>query len=257
MKPKKELGQHFLKNEHYAQRIASYAINHSDGKLLEIGPGKGFLSQFLLASVSEFKMVEYDPDMADHLKAEFDLKADQLILGDFLTIDLDSIFTGCNFDIVGNFPYNISSQIVFKVLDCHHRVRSVTGMFQKEVALRIASQHGTKQYGILSVLTQVYYQVHILFHIKPGNFNPPPKVDSTVIALHRREHPLIEDEMKDIFYRIVKAAFGQRRKMLRNSIKSWLSSTNIPLLEKYLTLRPEQLSVSDFVSLTQIIYHKK
>ncbi len=254
MKAKKHLGQHFLKNEHYAQKIAEHVIssNHSN-HLLEIGPGMGFLSKYFIGQVEHLKLLELDDDMVEFLNANFDLlNPDQIIHADVLKHPFEEVFDGNEFTLVGNFPYNISSQIVFKILKNRNLIPLATGMFQKEVAQRIASNHGTKDYGILSVLTQVFYEVRILFHIGPGNFNPPPKVDSSVISFLRRDKALIT-EREDQFFAFVKLAFQQRRKMLRNSIKSLITDANRDRIDAYLSLRPEQMSVEDFVSLAELI----
>lgn len=249
MKAKKHLGQHFLTNEHYARMIAEDAQVGNPSNILEIGPGQGFLTQFLVDFKGTFKVVELDRDMVAHLKKNFNLGDENIIHEDFLKYNLYTSFEGQEFSLVGNFPYNISTQIVFKVLENRTLVPKLTGMFQKEVAMRIASKHGSKQYGILSVLTQAFFDVKILFHISPGNFNPPPKVDSSVISFTRKEKPLITDDIS-LFFKVVKSAFGQRRKMLRNSVKAWITEENIERLDRFLTLRPEQMSVEDFIELT-------
>lgn len=254
MKAKKHLGQHFLKNEHYAKKIVQCALKEDpDQCLLEIGPGKGVLSKYLLETDHHLKFLELDEDMIQHLLDHFPkIQRKDILHSDVLKYPFEDVFSGRPFDIVGNFPYNISSQIVFKILEYRTLIPNVTGMFQKEVAQRIASLHGTKTYGILSVLTQIFYDTKIIFHIAPGNFAPPPKVDSSVIVLERKPNPMITEQV-DLFFTIVKKAFQQRRKMLRNSLKSILAENTNPSLEPFLTLRPEQLSVSDFVSLHEAI----
>ena len=254
MKAKKHLGQHFLTNKHYALRIADQAISTDPtGNLLEIGPGQGFLTQYLLEKDVHLKMVEFDHDMVDHLKSHFALEENQIILNDFLKLNLEELFMGEPFSVVGNFPYNISSQIVFKILSHREKIPAFSGMFQKEVAQRLASQHGTKTYGILSVLLQAFYDVSLVFNISPGNFNPPPKVDSSVIQCIRKEQPLITEHVK-MFFSIVKMAFNQRRKMLRNSLKSVIpKDDHSDELSAFLTRRPEQMSVKDFITLTNRI----
>lgn len=252
MKAKKKYGQHFLTNEHYARKIAADILREDQtGRLLEVGPGKGFLTQFLLTEQAELKLVELDADMIDHLEHEFQLAEGDILHKDFLKLDLQSVFDGRDFSIVGNFPYNISSQIVFMILEHRQHIPVFSGMFQKEVAQRLAAPHGTKTYGILSVLLQAFYKVEKQFDIAPGNFNPPPKVDSAVILCRRLEKPQITENIK-LFFTIVKMAFNQRRKMLRNSIKGLLKEKEInEKAQRFLTLRPEQMSVEDFVTLTQ------
>ncbi|HKK89387.1 MAG TPA: 16S rRNA (adenine(1518)-N(6)/adenine(1519)-N(6))-dimethyltransferase RsmA [Saprospiraceae bacterium] len=254
MKAKKKYGQHFLTNNHYAERIAKDILQADEtGRILEIGPGRGFLTQYLLEGEAELKMVELDEDMVQYLNHEFRLDDGVILHQDFLKMDLRNLFDGNEFSIVGNFPYNISSQIVFSILDHRNRIPVFSGMFQKEVANRLAAPHGTKTYGILSVLLQAFYTVEKCFDIGPGNFNPPPKVDSSVILCKRLEQAKITDNIK-LFFTVVKMAFNQRRKMLRNSIKGLLAGKAInPDIQKYLTLRPEQMSVEDFVHLTKEI----
>lgn len=252
MKAKKKYGQHFLTNEHYAGKIAEDILREDPtGRILEIGPGKGFLTQFLLEKGAQLKLVELDEDMVRYLDQEFQLDEGMVLNEDFLKLNLQQLFQGQNFSIVGNFPYNISSQIIFKVLEHRERIPVFSGMFQKEVAQRLAAPHGSKTYGILSVLLQAFYSVEKCFDIGPGNFNPPPKVDSSVILCKRLEQAKITDNVK-LFFTVVKMAFNQRRKMLRNSIKGLLAGKEInEEVQKYLTLRPEQLSVEDFVHLTK------
>lgn len=251
MKAKKRYGQHFLTNEHYARKIAEDILREDPTeRILEIGPGKGFLTQFLLEKKAQLKLVELDEDMVRYLAQEFKLEEGIVLNEDFLKLNLNQLFEGQDFSIVGNFPYNISSQIIFKVLENRERIPVFSGMFQKEVAQRLAASHGTKTYGILSVLLQAFYSVEKRFDISPGNFKPPPKVDSSVILCKRLEKAKITENVK-FFYTVVKLAFNQRRKMLRNSIKSVLTDREVnDEVQKYLTLRPEQMSVEDFVNLT-------
>ncbi len=251
MKAKKRYGQHFLTNEHYARKIAEDILREDPTeRILEIGPGKGFLTQFLLEKKAQLKLVELDEDMVRYLAQEFKLEEGIVLNEDFLKLNLNQLFEGQDFSIVGNFPYNISSQIIFKVLENRERIPVFSGMFQKEVAQRLAASHGSKTYGILSVLLQAFYSVEKRFDISPGNFKPPPKVDSSVILCKRLEKAKITENVK-FFYTVVKLAFNQRRKMLRNSIKSVLTDREVnDEVQKYLTLRPEQMSVEDFVNLT-------
>ncbi|MFY0673601.1 MAG: ribosomal RNA small subunit methyltransferase A [Bacteroidia bacterium] len=254
MRLKKKFGQHFLKNENDAKRVAD-AVSMWGNQypiLLEIGPGGGALTQFLASEMSgarKLKLIEVDTDLIDNLKSKFGAKGVEVEHVDFLKADLDSIET--DFGVAGNFPYNISSQILFKVLDFKHKVPEVVGMFQKEVSQRVAAPHGSKTYGILSVLVQSYYKVETVFTLKPGAFNPPPKVDSQVIRLERYRTE-IEGLNHMFFHKLVKAAFGQRRKTLRNSIKMFLGERkNDDTLDAILRLRPEQLSVEAFIDLTK------
>lgn len=243
VRPKKNLGQHFLTDQNIARKIVdSLGTNVSD--VLEIGPGTGVLTQYLLERPElNLHVVEIDRESVEYLQNNFpDLK--HIWSEDFLKADIASKFTG-KFSIIGNFPYNISSQIFFRLLEMRNQVPETVGMIQKEVAERIASPHGKKAYGILSVLLQVYFDIEYLFTVSEGVFNPPPKVKSAVIRLKRNdvnELPCNEQ----FFMKVVKAAFNLRRKMLRNSLKSICE--NLP--EEYAQKRPEQLSVDDFIDLT-------
>lgn len=244
MKAKKHLGQHFLNQASIAHRIAQAL--HSDPAvedILEIGPGRGMLTQYLINRNEQLHLVEIDEDLIASLHKQFPNA--HIIKANFLKLDLSEIAPA--FHLIGNFPYNISSQIIFKLLEYRHQIPQMVGMFQKEVAQRIASAHGTKQYGILSVLTQSYFDIEYLFEVRPGAFSPPPKVQSAVIRMHRRTVPKVSDRNFKFFKTVVKLAFNQRRKMLRNSLKSLLSEA--PTDPMY-QMRPEQLSVDDFVSLT-------
>lgn len=216
---------------------------------LEVGPGTGVLTQFLLEKEYEIHAVEMDTESVAYLKQNFIQLFDNLIEGDFLKLDLKSI-TEEPLCIIGNFPYNISSQIFFKVLDNRNHVPECIGMIQKEVADRIAAEPGSKTYGILSVLLQAYYDIDYLFKVPPGVFHPPPKVDSAVIRLRRNSTVVLDcDERK--FVQVVKAAFNQRRKTLRNALKTFTFATAPD--EHLLTLRAERLSVEDFVHITQCL----
>jgi len=251
VRPKKHLGQHFLKDLSIAENIADALSGHGDYKVvLEVGPGTGVLSQFLVNKDFETWVIEVDRDSIAYLETNFRSLDSRIISGDFLKYDFLSS-TGAPVAIVGNFPYNISSQIFFKVLDHHQQIPEVVCMIQKEVAQRLASPPGNKTYGILSVLLQAYYDIEYLFTVKPEVFNPPPKVDSGVIRLKRHNVKELDcDEV--LFRRVVKAGFQMRRKTLRNALKP----INLPaelVDHPTLNLRDETLSVNQFVALTNLI----
>ena len=253
MRAKKSYGQHFLRHPEIARRIA-YSLTAEDvqSNVLEVGPGKGILTQFVAERYPGFKAIDADPDMIAFLQKAHPQWTDHLVLGDFLQLDLPALFNGRPFAIVGNFPYNISSQIVFSMLEHKALVPELVGMFQKEVAKRIVSGPGTKDYGILSVLVQAWYEGQYLFSVSRESFDPPPKVLSGVIRLSRKSNQDIGCREED-FIRVVKTAFGQRRKMLRNTMKSLV--TDFTLLEMPLfTKRPEQLELEAFLDLTRMIY---
>ena len=251
VRPKKHLGQHFLKDQNIAIKIVeSLTLHRHYSTVLEIGPGMGVLSQYLLPK-SEFKtfLIDIDRDSVKYLKENYPIFSDRVIEGDFLKMDLLS-FSNEPFAIIGNFPYNISSQIFFKVLENKDLIPEVVGMLQKEVAQRIASSPGNKNYGILSVFLQAYYDIEFLFSIGPEVFSPPPKVNSAVIRLKRNTVEKIDCDEK-LFFRIVKHGFQNRRKTLRNALKT----INLPIELKDLHIldkRAEQLSVNDFVELTKM-----
>jgi 16S rRNA (adenine1518-N6/adenine1519-N6)-dimethyltransferase len=247
VRAKKHLGQHFLKDEAVAQRIIGAA--HTDLPLLEIGPGTGVLTKHLIDRPG-FVAADIDTESIDYLRKIFPEYKDRIVYADFLKMDLGTHFSG-KFAIIGNFPYNISSQIMFRVLDYRDRVGSVVGMFQKEVAERIAEKPGTKEYGILSVFLQAYYDIEYLFTVEPGAFNPPPKVRSAVIRLTRNSVEKLDCDEK-FFKTIVKTSFNQRRKMLRNTLRSFVKNEAL-LTHPLFTLRPERLSVADFVQLTKML----
>ena len=242
---KKSLGQHFLKDEKILEEIMTSLKRTSFNQLLEVGPGAGALTKYLLELENiDFKAVELDEEKVDYLHKTYPALKEKLILKSIL--DLEPPFEG-DFTVIGNFPYNISSQILFKVLDWKDQVPCVIGMFQKEVAKRIASKEGSKDYGILSVLIQAYYDVTYLFDVPPTSFNPPPKVMSGVIELKRRENPEeVASEKK--FKLLVKTAFNQRRKMLRNGVKGLFEPEY--LKNEIFSKRAEQLSVADFAQLS-------
>jgi 16S rRNA (adenine1518-N6/adenine1519-N6)-dimethyltransferase len=260
VKAKKHLGQHFLTDENIAKNIANALTENGYENVLEIGPGMGVLTKYLLQKKTKTTVFEIDKESVTYLKEVFPVEQlqintssekFQIIEGDFLKSNIKQIFDQKQVAIIGNFPYNISSQIVFKAIENRDVVPEFAGMFQKEVALRIAEKEGSKVYGILSVLTQAFYDVEYLFTVPPTVFNPPPKVDSGVIRLIRKkDYSLPVDEK--LFFRVVKMAFNQRRKMLRSSLKSFKLSESLredPIFAK----RPEQLSVAAFISLTQKI----
>jgi 16S rRNA (adenine1518-N6/adenine1519-N6)-dimethyltransferase len=252
VRPKKFLGQHFLKDKQTAQRIVDALhldkeINH----VVEIGPGTGVLTQWLVANPKvDLKLIEIDRESVSYLNDNYPELRERIIQGDFLELDLDNLFNE-NFSVIGNFPYNISSQIFFRILDHRNRVNQVVCMIQKEVAERIVAKEGSKTYGILSVLLQTYYNIEMLFKVPPGVFFPPPKVMSAVIRLERNERK--ELECNEEFYRkVVKQAFQNRRKTLRNALKPLNLQASILSLD-ILDKRAEQLSVQQFISLTKTI----
>jgi 16S rRNA (adenine1518-N6/adenine1519-N6)-dimethyltransferase len=252
VRPKKSLGQHFLHDLNVAQRIVA-GLNRalSSQKVLEIGPGMGVLTQFLIADdLAHLKVIEIDRDSVAYLKNNYPALAGKIIEGDFLDTDIAEIFTE-RFSVIGNLPYNISSQIFFKILKHRHQVEQVVCMLQKEVADRIAAPPGSKTYGILSVLLQAYYNIQYLFKVSPGVFTPPPKVMSAVIRLERNAVVTLRCD-ETLFVQVVKQAFNTRRKTLRNALKNLNLPAEIsalPLLDK----RAEQLSVEEFTDLTLLI----
>ena len=246
VRPKKHLGQHFLKDENIARKIVS-SLGPDVQNVLEVGPGMGVLTKNLIArEFKDFRVAEIDEESVVYLKLHF--PGLQIISGDFLKLDLTSLFEG-KMAIIGNFPYNISSQIFFKVLEHRDIVEEVVGMVQKEVAERIAAPPGSKTYGILSVLLQAWYKIEYLFTVNEHVFMPPPKVKSAVIRFTRNTTDRLECDER-FFFNLVKTAFNQRRKTLRNAIRSlYPEGFNHPFLDK----RAEQLSVSEFVVLAQNI----
>ena len=251
VKAKKYLGQHFLTDEHIAKKIADSLQGNTYNDVLEIGPGMGVLTKYLLEKEYTTHVIEIDAESVDYLKAHYLNLTDRIISKDFLKIDLNEFFGDKQLAIIGNFPYNISSQIVFKAIENKHRVPEFSGMFQKEVAQRIAEGPGSKIYGIISVLTQAFYDVEYLFTVPPSVFNPPPKVDSGVIRLVRKENYTLPVDEK-LFFKVVKTAFNQRRKMMRSSLKTFNLSDKLRE-DAIFAQRPEQLSVQEFISLTQKI----
>lgn len=255
VKPKKNLGQHFLTDLDIARRIADTVDACPGIPVLEIGPGMGVLTQYLTTKERLVKAVEIDKESVDYLHENYPELRDNIIGEDFLRMDLNDIFNGDKFVLTGNYPYDISSQIFFKMLDYKQLIPCCTGMIQREVALRIASKPGNKAYGILSVLIQAWYDVEYLFTVDEDVFNPPPKVKSAVIRMTRNKVENIGCDEK-LFKRLVKTVFNQRRKMLRVSLRQMFSATK-PSAEFYeqdvMTKRPEQLSVQQFVELTNIV----
>lgn len=251
VRAKKHLGQHFLRDENIAKKIADTLTLQGYKDVLEIGPGMGVLTKYLLKKDIKTHVIEIDTESVEYLKSNYLNLSDRIYEKDFLKYDLTEIFRDQPFAIIGNFPYNISSQIVFKTLEMRHQIPEFSGMFQKEVAQRICSKEGSKIYGILSVLTQAFYDAEYLFTVPPSVFNPPPKVDSGVLLLKRKENfSLPCDEA--LFFKVVKTGFQQRRKTLRNSLKTFNLSDNLKA-NTIFGQRPEQLSVSQFIELTSLI----
>lgn len=263
VRPKKFLGQHFLTHLPTAQAIADTVDACPDIPVLEVGPGMGVMTQYLVTKDRELKVVEIDFESVAYLREHFPSLENQIIEDDFLKMHLEHTFEGRPFVLTGNYPYNISSQIFFKMLDYRNLIPCCTGMIQKEVAERLAASPGCKAYGILSVLVQLYYKVDYLFTVEPGGFNPPPKVRSAVVRMTRNEveHPGCDE---DLLRRVVKTTFNQRRKMMRGSIKPLLAELDqrckgaAPnhtefLAQPLLTRRPEQLSVAEFIDLTNLV----
>ena len=248
VRAKKFLGQHFLKDLSVAQRIAETI---PAGRVLEIGPGMGVLTQYLLKNPNlQTTAIEIDRESVAYLKEWYPEL--HLIEGDFLKLDLNIIYPDGEFCVIGNYPYNISSQIFFKVLDHKDRIPVCSGMIQKEVAERIASTPGKKAYGILSVLLQAYYDIEYLFTVDEHVFNPPPKVKSAVVRLTRNNRQQLDCD-EALFKTVVKTAFNQRRKQMRNSLMGIVGKENPLLNDPIFTKRPEQLSVEEFISLTKLI----
>lgn len=249
VRPKKSLGQHFLKDIAIARKISCTLTGNGYSSVLEIGPGMGILTGCLMErEFEDFRVIEIDNESVEYLQNHFP-GLNNIITGDFLSMDLDSYFPG-KIGIIGNFPYNISSQIFFKVLQYREKVVEISGMLQKEVAERICSGPGSKVYGILSVLIQAYYKAEYLFSVPPHLFAPPPKVTSGVIRLIRNDVRKLDCD-EALFFRVVKALFNQRRKTLRNSIRASFKLKNED--NDLFGLRPEQLSVDQFISLTNWI----
>jgi 16S rRNA (adenine1518-N6/adenine1519-N6)-dimethyltransferase len=253
---KKSFGQHFLTNENIASDIADGLIaKDAYSKVLEVGPGKGFLTKYLLAKSYELFVVEADRDMVTYLASHYPQLTPNVVSDDFLKIDFEQIFGNEPFAIIGNFPYNISSQIVFKMIDHRGQIPEMVGMFQKEVAERIVSKPGGKEYGVISVLLQAFYDGEYLFTVDKANFDPPPKVQSGVIRLTRKVNQDIGCPI-DLFRTVVKTAFSQRRKMLRNTMKSMINNPEL-LADAFFNKRPEVLSVEEFVQVTKWVIENR
>ena len=279
VRPKKNLGQHFLTDLSIAKRIADTVDACPNIPVLEVGPGMGVMTQYLVEKPRPFKVVEIDRESVEYLSDKYGWKVDsgwrmedrpsektdlqspstshqspEIIDGDFLRMDLREVFDGQQFVLTGNYPYDISSQIFFKMLDNRDLIPCCTGMIQHEVAVRMASQPGNKQYGILSVLIQAWYDVEYLFTVEPNVFNPPPKVQSAVIRMTRNKVEKLGCD-EELFKRVVKTAFNQRRKMLRVSLRQMMTTEELQAItdSRFATLRPEQLSIAEFVELTNLI----
>ena len=251
VKPKKGLGQHFLNDIIVAERIVE-SLSPSQN-VLEIGPGTGILTKILIKKKIDLKLVEIDKESVDFLINELEINDSLIFNQDFLMMNLAEVFNKNNFSIIGNFPYNISSQIVFKIIDYRKYIPEMCGMFQYEVAERICEHQGSKKYGIISVITQAYYNTSLLFEVPNNLFIPPPKVNSAVISLKRKENLKLNCDEK-LFLKIVKLSFQQRRKTIRNSLKQINLSDNLRediIFDK----RPEQLSVNEFIDLTNLVSH--
>lgn len=251
VRAKKHLGQHFLTDNSIAEKIADSLSYKGYDQVLEIGPGMGVLTKYLLEKDTITYVIEIDTESVEYLKNNYPNLGDRIIEKDFLKYNLKEVFEEQPLAVIGNFPYNISSQILFKTLEMRDQIPEFSGMFQKEVALRICSKEGSKVYGILSVLTQAFYNATYLFTVPPSVFNPPPKVDSGVLHLTRKENYKLPCDEK-LLFRIVKTGFQQRRKTLRNSLKSFDLSDNLKS-NLIFDQRPEQLSVQQFITLTQLI----
>ncbi|MFY8181193.1 MAG: 16S rRNA (adenine(1518)-N(6)/adenine(1519)-N(6))-dimethyltransferase RsmA [Flavobacterium sp.] len=251
VKAKKHLGQHFLKDESIAKAIADTLNLEGYDDVLEIGPGMGVLTKYLLEKPITTYVIEIDTESVTYLDANYPKLKDKIISKDFLKYNINEVFDGKQFAIIGNFPYNISTQIVFRTLEYRNQIPEFSGMFQKEVAERICSKKGSKVYGILSVLAQAFYDVEYLFTVDETVFDPPPKVKSGVMRMRRKENYTLPCSEK-LLFTVVKTAFQQRRKTMRNSLKSLNLSDNLRE-DTIFDLRPEQLSVEQFIELTQKI----
>tara|TARA_B100000287_G_C20603536_1_gene769075 strand:+ start:693 stop:1472 length:780 start_codon:yes stop_codon:yes gene_type:complete len=250
VKPKKKIGQHFLSDDNIANKIAELVDFKKHKQIVEVGPGMGALTDHLINSAKKLSVIEIDNECIEYLEKKYQKKELEIISANFLKYDLES-FKDNEILIIGNFPYNISSQIIFKVIENRDMVSSLIGMFQKEVAARICSNSGTKTYGILSVLTQLYYDVQINFDVSPNVFKPKPKVNSSVLSLKRKKSTKVVCD-EELLFKVVKLSFQQRRKKIKNSLKK-LDIPEVILEDSIFEYRPEQLSSSEFVKLTQII----
>lgn len=256
VRPKKKLGQHFLTDLAIAKQIADTVDVRPDLPVLEVGPGMGVMTQYLIEKAQPLKVVEIDRESVQYLTEHFDALNGKIIAGDFLRMDLNDVFDGQQFILTGNYPYDISSQIFFKMLDNRELIPCCTGMIQREVAERIASAPSTKAYGILSVMIQTWYDVEYLFTVDEHVFNPPPKVKSAVIRMTRNGRTELGCN-EQLYKTVVKATFGQRRKMLRVSLRQLFSqptaTANDFFANEMLTRRPEQLTIEEFIELTNLV----
>lgn len=254
VRPKKNLGQHFLTDLTIAKAIADTVDACPEIPVLEVGPGMGVMTQYIYPKGRPFKVVEIDRESVAYLNEVYPKLRSNIISADFLRLDLKEVFDGKQFVLTGNYPYDISSQIFFKMLDNKDLIPCCTGMIQREVALRIAAQPGNKTYGILSVMIQAYYDVEYLFTVDENVFNPPPKVKSAVIRMTRNKTEHLDCDEK-LFKTLVKTLFGQRRKMIRGSIKQLFTQQPAPEFfeHPFMTKRPEQLSIQEFVELTNYL----
>ena len=243
---KKSLGQHFLKDENICTRIVDAVLSEEPDCLLEIGPGAGAITKYFLEQTTQFQFIAFDVDQEkiEYLRHHYSAHQNVFVLQDIL--NANPPFTD-SFIVVGNFPYNISTQILFKMIDWRQKVPVIIGMFQKEVADRVAAKEGSRTYGIISVLVQAFYEVELLFHVEPGSFTPPPKVRSSVIRLRRKDEIPSMTSIED-FFLLVKTAFQQRRKMLRNGLKTLITSA--VLEDVFFQKRAEQLAVNEWAALT-------
>lgn len=249
LKAKKSYGQHFLTSEAITEQIADgLRLQGAYGQVLEIGPGRGMLTKYLLEKDYQLLVVEADRDMVQYLQRHFPALKERIIPADFLKLKLEDFFGSAPFGLIGNFPYNISSQILFRMLDYKAQIPEMVGMFQKEVAERVVAGPGNKDYGVISVLVQAFYEGEYLFTVDKSHFDPPPQVQSGVIRLLRKANQDLGCD-EALFRTVVKTAFGQRRKMLRNTLKPLFGDTSL-MDDPFFQKRPEQLSVADYVQLT-------
>ena len=254
LKAKKSFGQHFLNRLDIAKRIADgLLLTHElGGRVLEVGPGKGMLTQFLIEKKFNLVAVEADKDMVAVLNQKYDPLSIKVVFEDFMKIDMSKMFDNQPFSLIGNFPYNISSQIIFKMIESRTLVPEMVGMFQLEMAERVVAKPGGKDYGVISVLTQAFYDGKKLFNVDRGCFSPPPNVQSAVIRLTRKANQDIGCDEK-LFRNVVKTAFNQRRKMLRNTMRPLFEKAPSLLADVFFNRRPETLSLEEFISLTKQI----
>ncbi len=256
LKAKKSYGQHFLNNENIAERIAAgLQLTDQYKHVLEVGPGRGMLTKYLVDQPYELVVVEADRDMVKYIQHHFPQLKGQIISEDFMKVNLSLFFKNEPFALIGNYPYNISSQILFKMLEYKAQIPEMVGMFQKEVADRVIAPHGSKTYGVVSVLVQAYYDGELLMDVDKDQFTPPPKVESAVIRLTRKANQDLGCSYS-LFRQVVKQSFSQRRKMLRNTLKMFVDGSELQGNDLF-TKRPEHLSVQDFVDLTNWVAERK